>query len=437
MKRDLLKSLQDWKNHPLRQPLILRGARQVGKSWLVDEFGKEFEQYIVLNFEKNKDAGTLFPDNIRIESIVQQIGYYVGRAIEPGKTLLFLDEIQECPNALRALRYFKEDLPELHVIAAGSLLDFVLEKVGVPVGRVQFLYLYPLSFAEFLTALNRNDLREMLMTTFPEIAIHKQLLEMVKLYSLIGGMPAVVSAWLRHENAFFCQEVQDSIINAYRQDFNKYARTNQIEYVSLLFDRIPEQLGKKFIYSHVDSHITFHHLKKATELLHKAGIIYFCYHTSAQGLPLGAGKDLKKFKIFFFDIGLAQRILGVKIQDWVVQPLLPRHDGSIAEQYVAQQFIAHGSTSSPAELYYWHREAKSSNAEVDFVIAKSGIIIPIEVKSGKSGHVKSLQLFLDSHSKAVDAVIISSAESQPPRNRYRQIPFYSIEELFAGLAAYY
>ena len=163
------------------------------------------------------------------------------------------------------------------------------------------------------------------------------------------------------------------------------------------------------------------------QLLHKAGIVSFCYHTSAQGLPLGAGKDLKKFKVFFFDIGLAQRILGVKLQDWVMQPLLPQHDGSIAEQYVAQQLIAHAAPSSPVELYYWHREAKSSNAEVDFVIVKSGIIIPVEVKSGRSGHIKSLQLFLDSHPEAADAVIISTAEHQPPRNRYQQLPCYSIE----------
>lgn len=427
MKRDLNLSLQEWKNHPLRQPLILRGARQVGKSWLVKEFGKQFEGFVTLNFEKDKDACTLFPESIEIESIVQQIGYYTGQAIEAGKTLLFLDEVQECPNALRALRYFKEEMPELHVIAAGSLLDFMIEKVGVPVGRVQFLYLYPLSFGEFLTALNRNDLREMLMTVFPEIAIHKQLLEMIKLYSFIGGMPAVVSAWLQHKNLIYCQEAQDAIINAYRQDFNKYARSNQIEFVSLLFDKVPDQLGQKFVYSHVDSHITFHHLKQAMQLLHKAGIVYFCYHTSAQGLPLGAGKDLKKFKIFFFDIGLAQRILGVKLQDWVVQPLLPQHDGSIAEQLVAQQLIAHASPSSPAELYYWHREARNSNAEVDFIVAKSGAIIPVEVKSGKSGHAKSLQIFLESHPQAADAVIISTAEYQPTRNRYQQIPCYGIE----------
>jgi uncharacterized protein len=427
MKRDLMKNFLEWKNHPLRLPLILRGARQVGKSWLVDEFGKQFDHYVALNFEKDKDACTLFPESIEIESIVQRIGYYKSRVIEPGKTLLFLDEIQECPNALRALRYFKEDLPELHVIAAGSLLDFMIEKLGLPVGRVQFLYLYPLSFAEFLTAIDRHALREMLINEFPKTAIHKQLLEMVKLYSLIGGMPAVVSAWLQYENAFYCQEVQDAIINTYRQDFNKYARSNQIEFVSLLFDKIPDQLGQKFIYSHVDEHITFYHLKQAMRLLHKAGIVHFCYHSAAQGIPLGAGKDLKKFKIFFFDIGLAQRILGVKLQDWVVQPLLPQHDGSIAEQFVAQELIAYAPPSAPPELYYWHREAKSSNAEIDFIVTKAGTIIPVEVKSGKSGHVKSLQIFLESHPAAADPIIISTAEYELSHHRYQQIPCYGIE----------
>jgi uncharacterized protein len=427
MKRDLLKHLETWKIHPMRQPLILRGARQVGKSWLINEFGKQFERYVTLNFEKDKDACTLFPESIQIATIIQQIGYYTQTKIEPGKTLLFLDEIQDCPNALRALRYFKEELPELHVIAAGSLLDFMIEQVGVPVGRVQFLYLYPLSFAEFLTALNRDDLRELLLTSFPELAIHKQLLEMVKLYSLLGGMPAVVSAWVKYENAQYCQEAQDAVINAYQQDFNKYARSNQIEYVSLLFDKIPEQLGQKFMYSHIDDHISFHHLKQALQLLRKAGIIHFCYHSAAQGFPLGAGKNLKKFKIFFFDIGLAQRILGIQLKDWVIQPVLPQHNGSIAEQYVAQQFIAHAAPSSPGELYYWHREARSSNAEVDFIVGKAGKIIPVEVKSGEKGRIKSLQLFLESHSSASDGIIISTALHQASQDRYKQIPCYSIE----------
>lgn len=426
MKRDLLNHLRKWQTHPLRKPLILRGARQVGKSWLAEEFSKEFENSISINFEKNKEAATLFPEDIKITSIIKNISYYAQKPIHVGKTLLFLDEIQECPNALRALRYFKEDCPNLHVMAAGSLLEFLIDQMGMPVGRVQFLYLYPLSFAEFLTALNRDDLRELLYDELPAPAIHKQLLEMVKLYSFVGGMPDVVATWLKYEDVRYCQEAQDAIILTYQQDFHKYARSKQIEYVSAVFERIPDQLGKKFILSQVDQHISFHQLRQALFLLHKAGIVHYCYHTSAQGHPLAASKNLKKFKIFFFDIGLAQRILGTPLSDWVTQPVLPQHGGSMAEQFVAQQLIAHSSASAPAELYYWHREEKSSSAEIDFVFAKETEIIPIEVKSGIKGQFKSLELFLESHPHSTYGVIISSSDYRD-KNHYLRIPFYAIE----------
>jgi len=431
MKRDLLEQLQNWKTHPLRYPLVLRGARQVGKSWLVDEFGKSFEHIVKLNLEKDKAAATLFTETINIPALIQKIRYYTETPIEPGKTLLFIDEIQESENALRTLRYFKEDFPQLHVIAAGSLLDFVIEKIGMPVGRVQFLHLYPLSFAEFLTAINRDDLRTMLLDENPTGVIHDKLLEFVKLYSLTGGMPAVVSAWLDYENAYYCQEIQDTIIHTYQQDFNKYARSAQIEYVTTLFERIPDQLGKKFKYSEVDEHISIHHLKQALQLLRKAGIAYYCYHSSAQGLPLGASKNYKKFKVFFFDIGLAQRILGTQIKDWVIQSALPQHNGAMAEQFVAQQLIAHSNPTAPAELSYWHREARNSNAEVDFLIIKNGKIIPIEVKSGIKGKYRSLQLFLDYHPQSPFGVIISSGEYRERMDGYFSFPFYSLESLLS------
>lgn len=426
MKRDMIPKLIEWKNHPLRKPLILRGARQVGKSWLVREFGKQFDYYLEINFEKDKEVHALFPDSIDINKIINNLNYYSGIPIKAKQTLVFLDEIQDCQNALRTLRYFKEDYPDLHVIAAGSLLDFAIEKYGLPVGRIQFLYLYPLSFAEFLTAINKHDLRELLLKEYPATPIHKQLLEYVKIYSITGGMPDVISAWLTHGNIKYCQDVQDAMINTYRQDFEKYAESNQIEYVSTLFDKIPDQLGKKFIYSHIDQHISHYHIRQAVKLLAKAGIIYYCYHSSGQGHPLGAGKNLKKFKIFFFDIGLAQRLVGLDVKDWLLQTVLPQHDGAMAEQYVAQQLVAHSSISSPAELYYWHREAKGSNAEVDFIHVKKGHVIPIEVKSGSKGHLKSMHLFLDSHPRSEHGLKVSSSEYSKFTN-YEQIPYYALE----------
>lgn len=426
MNRDLHKQLLRWKNHPLRMPLIIRGARQVGKSWLVRDFSNQFEHIIELNFDKDTEAKSLFTDTIDIKKLLERINYYTGIPIEPGKTLLFLDEIQECENALRSLRYFKEDFPELHVIAAGSLIDFAIEKVGIPVGRVQFLYLYPLSFAEFLTAIGRDDLRHMLYQEYPSDAIHALINDHVKTYSMIGGLPDVVQAWIDHQDLYLCQEVQDAIINTYRQDFEKYARSNQIHYVDLLFNKVPEQLGSKFIYSHVDYEAAHYQLKNALTLLKKAGIVTYCFHSAGQGFPLAAATNLKKFKVFFFDIGLAQRILGVDLKNWITQPVLPQHQGSIAEQYVAQQLIAHSDSSSPAELYYWHREQKSSNAEVDFLVAKNTTIIPVEVKSGERGKLKSLRLFLQSHQNHRGGIKFSSAEYKV-FDDYRNIPFYGIE----------
>src|SRR3989338_5748268 len=196
MYRDLLSELREWRPHLLRKPLIIRGARQVGKSWLVREFGKSFSSFVEINFEKEKDARAFFDGDIKIGQILERLSLYSGKQVIPGETLLFLDEIQDCENAITALRYFKEELPELHVIAAGSLVEFALEKIGTPVGRVQFLYLYPMSFGEFLQAQGRGDFREYIKACKVDPVIHSQILDLLKTYSWLGGMPAVIKAWM-------------------------------------------------------------------------------------------------------------------------------------------------------------------------------------------------------------------------------------------------
>jgi len=246
MKRDLLTQLEKWKTHPLRKPLIIRGARQVGKSWLINEFGHQFETAITINFENSPEACQFFEGAIRIPELLEKLSLYTGKVISPGKTLLFFDEIQECEKALIALRYFKEDYPELHVIAAGSLLDFAIEKLGIAVGRVQFLYLHPLSFGEFLVVQGREDLRKFICKQSNDPVIHHLLMDQLKIYLWLGGMPAVVDGWLRFKDVKMCQELQDEIIQAYKQDFQKYARKHQIDKVEKIFESIPQQLGKKF-----------------------------------------------------------------------------------------------------------------------------------------------------------------------------------------------
>lgn len=431
MKRDLFAELLEWKKHPLRKPLILRGARQVGKSWLIQELGKTFASFVEINFEKEKDAATLFKDNINLPELLERLSIYKGKKIVPGETLLFLDEIQESENAIKTLRYFKEELPELHVVAAGSLIEFALEDVGLPVGRVQFMYLYPLSFGEFLTALGRDDLRGYVRSQNVEKAIHDQLLDLLKNYMWLGGLPAVVSSWLNFKDAGLAHETQDEIIQAYRQDFSKYARLRQIPHVARVFDSIPAQLGNKFKYSRVESEVKVQPVKNALTLLEKAGIAIPAYHTSGQGLPLGADKDEKKFKVFFFDIGLAQRILGLDLKKWVISDLKVINIGAVAEQLVAQEFLAYSSPKNKEELFYWQRESPSSNAEVDLLAVKDNMVVPIEVKSGLKGGMKSMQMFLNTHLNSKYGLKISEQNFSSHGN-IREVPLYGIEAWLAG-----
>ncbi len=426
MKRDLLNELEAWKIHPLRKPLILRGARQVGKSWLIEEFGKQFEVFISINFEKTPEAKQLFEAGLTISELLEKLSLLVGKKIEAGKSLLFLDEIQECEKALVSLRYFKEDYPELHVIAAGSLLDFAIDKLGVAVGRVQFLYLYPLSFLEFLTAQDRDDLRNYIDKQINDAVIHQQLMTYLKTYLWLGGMPAVVGSWLRFKDVRLSQEAQDEILQAYKQDFQKYAHKHQLGNVEKMFEAIPQQLGKKFTFTGVDGDSRAAPLKNALQLLSKAGIAHIVYHSSGQGQPLGATKNEKKFKVFYFDVGLAQRMLGLDLKSWVTQPLEVRHVGAVAEQLVAQEYITYTSIKASPDLYYWHREERNSNAKVDFLFLKKGMIVPVEVKAGLRGGLKSIALFLESHPHSTTALKISE-KIYEKNGLVQNIPFYGIK----------
>lgn len=426
MKRDLLKELISWKDHPLRKPLILRGARQVGKSWLVEEFSKQFESFVKINFEKDRTATKLFAGNLDISKLLVNLSLHTQQNIIPGKTLLFFDEIQECENAITALRYFKEDLPELHVIAAGSLLEFILQKAGMPVGRVQFAYVHPLSFGEFLTALGRDDLREHIFTRDINPVIHDSILELLKNYMWMGGMPAVIDAWLNHKNVDICQQLQSEIIAVYMQDFYKYARHQQIQNVAKVFESIPIQLGKKFKFSNVDNEVRAASLREALLLLEKAGIVHLCHHTSGQQQLLATERDEKKFKVYLFDIGLAQRMLGLVVNKWMMSAFDLKVLDAIAEQLVAQEFIAYANTINENKLYYWHREAKNSNAEVDFLFVKNNEVIPVEVKSGRKGSMRSVHSFLDTHPNSSHGLKISEGLFHS-HNTLKEIPLYAIE----------
>ncbi len=425
MKRDIIKYLRKWRLDPVRAPLLLRGARQVGKSWLIKAFGSEFDHYIEINFEKDQRAAALFTEHIDIPELMQKLSGYTGKPVVLGRLLLFLDEIQECPQALKYLRYFKEDCPELHVIAAGSLIDFTLEKMGMAVGRIEYLYLYPLSFMEFLTATGLDHLRELILDRKVDSATHSLLIEQQRHYMWLGGMPAVVDAWIQFRDATICQRLQDRIIENYQDDFLKYAKRHQIDSVNKVFLSIPKQLGRKFKYQHVDVDSKTYPIKQAMLLLMKAGIVSPCFHTAAQSYPLGAEVDEKKFKLFLFDIGIAQRMLGLDLAEWMTQPMELNYLGCMAEQLVAQEFIAYGPQNKVSSLYYWQNDVKGSHAEVDFITIKNKQVVPVEVKSHVKGGMKSLQIYLNKHPETKIALKIS----ENPFARFdhlEEIPLYAI-----------
>ncbi len=411
MKRSIDSVLLAWKEDALRKPLLLRGARQVGKTYAVRELGKTFERFVEINFEFDTEIAFIFGKNLDPHRIIQEISLLKKTQIIPGKTLLFFDEIQVTPAAVLALRYFYEMLPELHIIAAGSLLDFALEHVGLPVGRVSSFYMYPLSFSEFLQATDNELLMaEIYKNSFDfSDTIHKRLLELVGEYCAIGGMPEAVRLWATTRDALGCFLIHQSLITTYRNDFEKYATKLQIKYVNILFDSIPRQLSNKFVYSNISQDYRARDLAPALDLLVTAGVVHKVYKTAGNGIPLGAEMDLKDFKIIFMDIALAQSILGVDLAAWIINPLAEFvNKGSLLEAFIGQELLAYLSPLKKQQLFYWRKEESSSTAELDYLIARGTQVIPIEVKAGKGTALKSMHVFLEKHQQSPYGIRFSS-----------------------------
>ncbi|MBI5399295.1 ATP-binding protein [Candidatus Saganbacteria bacterium] len=400
MKRNLEKELIKWKNQGERYPLIIRGARQVGKSYLIEQFGKEnFKQLVTINFELQPNLKQCF-NSLEPREIINKLQMQLSLSINEENTLLFLDEIQECPQAITALRYFREKTPKLAVISAGSLLEFTLnsKEFKMPVGRIHFLYLDPLSFEEFLEAAGHgqlcNYLTSLNITDATDEGAHNKLLELVRRYMLLGGMPAVLREYQNNNDLSECQNIQNSLIQTYRSDFGKYSNRAQHKHLLKVMDTAPRLVGKKIKYSEIDSESKSRELKNAIELLSLSGIIKPIYHTKASGLPLGAEITEKIFRLNFLDVGLMQNICGLSAQIAVEQDIMQINSGSIAEQFVGQELIAYDDKHKPSQLFFWIREKKSSMAEIDYVIHIDSDILPVEVKAGKAGKLKSLRLFM-------------------------------------------
>ena len=400
--------LMQWAAQPRRKPLVVRGARQVGKSTLVREFARMAQMPLLeIDFERNPEQREAFAtkDPVRI---LDTLALLTGRTLTPGTDLLFLDEIQAAPEALTALRYFREEMPELHVVAAGSLLEFALgdRRLPMPVGRIEYLHLGPMTFEDFLAALGHAQLaaglRDYTVTearrdVFPKI-VHERCLELLRLYWVVGGLPESVAAYAQDGEAAYGFEraarVLQSVAATYRDDFNKYSHGRLKARIQLVFDRLPNMVGRKFKYVQVSREHRAVELADALQHLCMARVASKVHRSAANGVPLAAEASERHFKCLYMDVGLMCAALGINLLDLGREDLTLVNNGAVAEQFVGQHLLHGGRPYETPALHYWAREARSSNAEVDYVIAVGRRIVPVEIKAGTTGSLKSLHQFL-------------------------------------------
>ena len=425
MERNVDNYLSNWKNRKLHKPLIIRGARQVGKTWSVDTFAQTFTYYIKIDFEENKDAISYFRDN-NVDRIINEITLATGIPIIDNETLLFFDECQLCPDVMKSLRYFFEKRSGLHVIVAGSLLDFTLNELQypMPVGRVEFMYMYPLSFCEFLSAVNRDNLCKYIenynLSEIIPVVIHNQLLELLRNYYFIGGMPEVVQEYISSKDFLAVQRVQTALATSIQNDFSKYATKNEIHYLSEVFLYIARNTGKKIKYSNINNLVRSNVIKQAINNLMRARILHKICHSQGEGIPLGAEIKPEHFKTAFIDIGLSNRICGLELTN--TMDMLTIREGLLAEQFAAQELVAGFLPFEERELYYWIRQNKNANAEVDYLTTVNNKVIPIEIKAGTTGSLKSLHVFMASRNTSPFAVRLNlSSPSVTDTNQKIQV----------------
>lgn len=425
MKRLISGKLVAWKDAPRRKPLIVRGARQIGKTHSVRSFGEEyFDEVAAIDLERNRRWHHIFSEDLDAQRILSDLRIVLDRRIEPGKTLLFLDEVQSCPRAVMALRYLYEEIPELHVIAAGSLLDFALSDSSFPAGRVQFLDMHPMVFAEYLWATGRKQVAEVVQTEPRKVSdsVHASLLGDLRKYFFVGGMPESVLAYVRNRSVQDSRAVHEELCESYRQDFAKYAPRADPYCLDAVFAATARQVGRQVKYTSLAEGYSGPTIKRAFDLLNKARVVKKVPAANPSGLPLDASASARRFKALMVDIGLMQHLRGLPLDlDYSKTDLLKIHEGDMAEQFVGQEMlVAQGS-----DLYYWSRQAKSSTAEVDFLAVIGGSIVPVEVKSGPSGRLRSLHLLLDSYANCERAFVFSSAPyAELPEQKLTFLPLY-------------
>ncbi len=444
--------LLEWKNSSSLKPLLLRGARQVGKSWAVKHLGETFDYFIEVNFEKRPDMKDVFEKVHDVHELANSLSMLYGKPVEPGKTLIFLDEIQDSPDAIRSLWSFKEDYPDLHVVAAGSLLEFALKELpSFGVGRIRSLFVYPFSFDEFLIAEGKSswvEAKKEARSDKPLLtALHNSLVQYYRTFLMVGGMPASVAAWVNSHDYRQCQTELDDIQLTYYDDFVKYAKKVDPTLLRNTLQSVILQIGNKFVYSKVEGAYRAEEVKKALGLLCDAGIIKRVSHTAANGLPLGAETNDKFRKYIYLDSGLLLRILDMdlgsarQLTELIIAGTAEDlvNKGGLAEMVLGWELVKYNNPRSQHDLYYWENTDDGTRSEVDYIIARDMKVLPIECKAGTSGKMKSLHVFM--RQKHLTEAIRCSLENfsqlenqdRQDENAIRRItinPLYAISNLY-------
>jgi hypothetical protein len=429
MYRYAIEKLKAWKAKSSRKPLIIRGARQVGKTWLMKEFGaSEYENVVYVNFDNNERMSNLFEGNLEVDRLVTGLELYTGQKIDPVDTLLIFDEIQEIPKALTSLKYFHENAPQYNIVCAGSLLGIALHNgTSFPVGKVEFLDLYPMSFFEFLHAIGKTQHVMLLEEGNFEMAntFKQDFVDFLKQYYFVGGMPEVVRDFSINKDFNIARELQKNILDAYEQDFSKHAPNNVVPRIRMLWNSIPAQLArenKKFIYGLIKEGSRAKEYELAMLWLTDCGLVHKVHRVTTPGLPLKSYEDLKAFKLYLLDIGLLSCMTGLR-QAVLLDgnDLFKEFKGALTEQFVLQQLI----TLTGIDAYYW--SAESGTAEVDFIIDNGSEIIPLEVKAAENLQAKSLKVYREKFNPKRS--IRSSMADYKKEDRLLNLPLWAVETI--------
>lgn len=431
MERIAIKYLNEWKNKENRKPLVIRGARQVGKTWLMKEFGqKEYTQIAYVNFESSKFLKDLFSEDYNIERIVNAIQIETGVQINSEDTLIILDEIQEAKGGITSLKYFRENAPQYHVMAAGSLLSVSLHPhTSFPVGKVDFLDLYPLNFSEFLLALNQKSLLQLIENRDWSLirSFKTRFVELLRKYYFTGGMPEVVLSFIQKNDYAEVRQLQNNILLAYEQDFSKHAPVEIVPRIRMLWNSTLAQLAKenkKFIYSAVKKGARAKDFELSLAWLLDSGLVYKVNRTNKAGIPLKAYEDMDAFKLFIVDVGLLAAIGNVDVKTLIDgNTIFEEFKGALTEQFVLQQL----KTMPDVPTYYW--VASNANAEIDFLIQYTGSVIPIEVKAAENLQAKSLKSFKQRFPESF--AVRTSMSDYREEDWLTNIPLYAINSLLS------